>query len=267
MKTAFIFDFDGTIGETIPLVLSAIESAYADMGLTAPSREVIQSNFGPNERGLCQRLFPDSKEKAETLYQRYLFHYEAQHDKFSPRPFTGIRVALKTLSENRIPIGIVTGKGDDSAKISLLKYDIVDLFSVIECGSERGAIKPEKIKAVLALTLLFLVLGCSSAIAAEWTIEVNNKSVDAEVKIIEGRSLIPLRAVGEALGLDVAWDGEKQAVYLVCTLNNIDNVVVLYVPTATADIGIQGDSESTENNVNKYLYHEKGFELENISGI
>ena len=32
MKTAFIFDFDGTIGETIPLVLSAIESAYADMG-------------------------------------------------------------------------------------------------------------------------------------------------------------------------------------------------------------------------------------------
>lgn len=149
MKTAFIFDFDGTIGETIPLVLSAIESAYADMGLTAPSREVIQSNFGPNERGLCQRLFPDSKEKAETLYQRYLFHYEAQHDKFSPRPFTGIRVALKTLSENRIPIAIVTGKGDDSAKISLSKYDIVDLFSVIECGSERGAIKPEKIKAVL----------------------------------------------------------------------------------------------------------------------
>jgi len=128
----------------------------------------------------------------------------------------------------------------------------------------------KKIKAVLALTLLFLVLGCSSAIAAEWTIEVNNKSVDAEVKIIEGRSLIPLRAVGEALGLDVAWDGEKQAVYLVCTLNNIDNVVVLYVPTATADIGIQGDSESTENNVNKYLYHEKGFELEvppsNIDG-
>jgi len=128
----------------------------------------------------------------------------------------------------------------------------------------------KKIKAVLALTLLFLVLGCSSAIAAEWTIEVNNKSVDAEVKIIEGRSLIPLRAVGEALGLDVAWDGEKQAVYLVCTLNNIDNVVVLYVPTATADIGIQGDSESTENNVNKYLYHEKGFEFEvppsNIDG-
>ena len=56
---------------------------------------------------------------------------------------------MKTLSENRIPIAIVTGKGDDSAKISLEKYGIPELFSVVECGSERGAIKPEKIKAVL----------------------------------------------------------------------------------------------------------------------
>ena len=149
MKKAFIFDFDGTIGETIPLVLSAVESAYADMGLVAPSRDLIQSNFGPNERGLCLRLFPDSPESAETLYQRYLFHYEAQHDKFSPRPFTGIRVALKTLTENRIPIAIVTGKGDDSAKISLQKYGIGELFSAIECGSEHGVVKPEKIRAVL----------------------------------------------------------------------------------------------------------------------
>ena len=128
----------------------------------------------------------------------------------------------------------------------------------------------KKIKSILALTLLFLALGCGSAMASDWTIEVNGQPIDAEVKIIEGRSLIPLRAVGEALGLEVAWDGEKQSVYLICTVNNIENAVVLHVPTATADIGIQGNSKSTENNVNKYLYHEEGFKLEvppsNIDG-
>lgn len=63
----------------------------------------------------------------------------------------------------------------------------------------------KKIKSIFALTLLFLVLGCSSAMAADWTIEVNGQPIDAEVKIIEGRSLIPLRAVGEALGLEVIY--------------------------------------------------------------
>ena len=149
MKKAFIFDFDGTIGETIPLVLSAIKSAYADMGLTAPSPEAIQANFGPNEIGLCKRLFPNSLSDAETLYKRYLFHYEAKHEEYSPSPFANIAEVLKILSENAIPIAIVTGKGDDSAKISLQKYGVGNLFSAIECGSEFGVVKPEKIKKVL----------------------------------------------------------------------------------------------------------------------
>ena len=76
----------------------------------------------------------------------------------------------------------------------------------------------KKIKSILALTLLFLVLGCGSAMAADWTIEVNGQPIDAEVKIIEGRSLIPLRAVGEALGLEVKWNGDNQAVYLSCSV-------------------------------------------------
>ena len=48
----------------------------------------------------------------------------------------------------------------------------------------------KKIKSIFALTLLFLVLGCSSAMAADWTIDVNGQPIDAEVKIIEGRSII-----------------------------------------------------------------------------
>ncbi len=149
MKRGFIFDFDGTIGETIPLVLTSIENAYADLGLKSPSREEIQSHFGPDESGLCKALFPNSPDTAQKLYTRYLYHYENLHDKFTPAPFGGIPEALKTLSENGAELAIVTGKGKDSAKISLQKYGITDLFSVIECGSELGAVKPEKMRAVL----------------------------------------------------------------------------------------------------------------------
>lgn len=72
----------------------------------------------------------------------------------------------------------------------------------------------KKIKLILTLTLLFLVLGCGSAMAADWTIEVNGQPIDAEVKIIEGRSLIPLRAVGEALGLEVTYYQSTKEIWL-----------------------------------------------------
>ena len=61
----------------------------------------------------------------------------------------------------------------------------------------------KKIKLLLILTLLFFACTCGTALANDWTIEVNGTPIDAEVKIVEGRSLIPLRAVGEALGLEV----------------------------------------------------------------
>ena len=146
MKKAFIFDFDGTLGETIPLVLASVKAAYCDTGQTAPSEGVIKSHFGPNEIGMFRSLNPDMW---KTLYGRYLYHYAALHDKYSPALFMGIRGVLRLLSEKGVPAAIVTGKGRDTADISLAKYGISEYFSVVECGDERGAVKPEKIRRVL----------------------------------------------------------------------------------------------------------------------
>ena len=42
------------------------------------------------------------------------------------------------------------------------------------------------------------------------------KFTDAKPIIVEGRTLIPIRAVAEAVGYDVGWDGEKSEVILEC---------------------------------------------------
>ena len=58
MNKAIIFDFDGTIAETIPLTLQAIRAAYADNSLPVPTEETIVSNFGANElRGTPREIF------------------------------------------------------------------------------------------------------------------------------------------------------------------------------------------------------------------
>lgn len=69
MGNAFIFDFDGTLAETIPLTLAAIRSAYADNGLPAPSESEIVANFGSNEFGMFAKMTPECAEK---LFESYV---------------------------------------------------------------------------------------------------------------------------------------------------------------------------------------------------
>ena len=70
----------------------------------------------------------------------------------------------------------------------------------------------KKLKLVMITALLACMAVCTPAFANDWSIEVNGQKLNEEVKIIDGRSLIPLRAVGEALGLEVKWYSQTQVI-------------------------------------------------------
>ena len=146
MTPAIIFDFDGTIGETIPLALHAMRHAYKDLGLRPPSIKTLEANFGPTELGLLMRLTP---ERADKLFALYLAEYERAHEELSPRPFSGIRELVKNLKAHDALTAIVTGKSRESAEISLKHYGLSGLFDIVETGGLEGTVKPQKIKKIL----------------------------------------------------------------------------------------------------------------------
>lgn len=47
--------------------------------------------------------------------------------------------------------------------------------------------------------------------------------LDVPPQIVNGRTMVPLRAISEALDIDVAWDGNTNAVYLKCSDDYIKN--------------------------------------------
>lgn len=53
-------------------------------------------------------------------------------------------------------------------------------------------------------------------------------SLDVPAKIIDGRTLIPLRAVSEAFGCKVGWDGKDRVISIISEYNM--DVVMLYAP-------------------------------------
>lgn len=64
IKTA-IFDFDGTLADTIPLCLEAFRRAVNDLDGRVLTDKEIERNFGPDDLGVIRKLFPGKPELHE----------------------------------------------------------------------------------------------------------------------------------------------------------------------------------------------------------
>lgn len=71
-----------------------------------------------------------------------------------------------------------------------------------------------KIKKILLAVVSCLFIFGAEAMADDVKIRVNGKYIETDTPpVIEnGRTLVPVRAISEALSCDVSWDGEKRAV-------------------------------------------------------
>lgn len=74
-----------------------------------------------------------------------------------------------------------------------------------------GKVGTVAVSFVLALALIF---ACAGSAAAAVTVKVNGQSIyfDQPPQIIEGRTLVPVRAIFEALGASVTWQQETSTV-------------------------------------------------------
>jgi pyrophosphatase PpaX len=78
----------------------------------------------------------------------YLQLYERKHRR-TGRAFPGIETALGMLRARGVPLAVVTGKGPQSAAISLTQLGLTSFFDFIETGSPEGNVKPHCIQHVL----------------------------------------------------------------------------------------------------------------------
>jgi len=141
-----IFDLDGTLADTFRVCFTAFREALRPVTGQTYSDEEIMARFGPSEEGMLQRWVPDRWEECLRLY---LAAYEREHRRIA-RTFPGIETALGLLTARGIPLAVVTGKGPQSAAISLAQLGLAPYFDCVETGSPEGGVKPRCIQRVLA---------------------------------------------------------------------------------------------------------------------
>jgi pyrophosphatase PpaX len=144
--SGIIFDFDGTLANTIPICCAAIRAALAPVTGREYSDADIIGLFGPTEDGIIRSIVGDDW---HACHEAFLDAYAREHES-CVEPFPGLLPILASLHERGVRLAVVTGKGQASAAISLEHIAIRDYFDVIETGSPQGAVKPQAIRRVIA---------------------------------------------------------------------------------------------------------------------
>lgn len=143
---AVIFDFDGTLANSLPVCFKGIGNALLAFTGRQYSDQEIQDMFGPSEKGIVQKLVPDRWKECYAMVQE---EYEKAHY-LCPAPEPGITEMLEMLKERGVKLGIITGKGRCTADISLRHTGLAPYFDAIETGSPHGVVKSVAMTEMLA---------------------------------------------------------------------------------------------------------------------
>lgn len=139
-----IFDFDGTVADTLRLVISGFQEAVESVGGPRFSDADVYDFFGPTEAGMLRRAVGDRWPDA---YHIYLAAYERDHGAYD-HLFDGIVDLMTSLRARGIRVGLVTGKGRDSAEISVRRTGLGQYLEGFETGSDDGLAKAHGITRV-----------------------------------------------------------------------------------------------------------------------
>jgi pyrophosphatase PpaX len=145
MIKGVIFDFDGTLADTFPLIFLAFRTALLKFTGRSYSDEEIARYFGPSEDGILQRIVPDHWQPAMEIY---LVEYKRHHSQYA-RLFPGIRDLLDQLKDKQSKLGIITGKSEASLMISLEALGLKNYFHALAAGSPERSNKDTNLRRVI----------------------------------------------------------------------------------------------------------------------
>ncbi|WP_456279398.1 HAD family hydrolase [Bacillus sp. AK128] len=136
---AIIFDFDGTLADTLPVCFYAFQAVFKTFDNKEVTPDEIKAMFGPSETGIIRKNLMDTNpDKAIELYYE---KYSEKHQELVIE-IEEIKDLLLFLKKEGYKLGIVTGKASRSLIISLDCLNMNDLFDVIITGDDVTIPKP-----------------------------------------------------------------------------------------------------------------------------
>jgi pyrophosphatase PpaX len=150
MPSVVLFDFDGTLIDSLRVTLDAFKQAIEEVGYGPTTDEAVLKHFGGGELSIFVKMLGQDKgQEAYAAYRKVVFSQTRMmplHD--------GIPEVLAELARLKTRLGIVTGRGADSLDRLLQHHQLHSNFEVIISYDDVGLPKPDPAGILLALRKL-----------------------------------------------------------------------------------------------------------------
>lgn len=140
MRKLLIFDWDGTLCDSLHRIAYCLQLAADDAGLPVPELDSAKDIIGLGLHDALQRLFPglDDLDAIQALRDCYAEHFRREDSSPSPL-FANVQNVLDTCRSNGYLLAVATGKSRAGLDRVLGSLGMMDYFDATRCADETAA--------------------------------------------------------------------------------------------------------------------------------
>ena len=148
-----LFDLDGTLVNTTPLILESFRHTFKEFGLPVPADSELVAGFGLPMRTAVTAYMPE--EMADEFCDAYRAYQRTRHDELI-EGIDGVAETLAALKQCGKKMAVVTSKKRPAAIRDLGCYDLAKYFDTIIACDDCAENKPLPGPSLMALKQLGL---------------------------------------------------------------------------------------------------------------
>lgn len=146
MFDVVLFDLDGTLIDTAPEIGEALNLCLTELGFGRADAGQVRSWIGLGTRNLIREALahqqgPEGTIKVETVIPIFRRNYRRVLGQIG-RLYPGVRETLTALAARGVPMGVVSNKEGEYARLLLAAHQIRPFFSVSVFGDTLPEKKP-----------------------------------------------------------------------------------------------------------------------------
>lgn len=145
--STIVFDLDGTIADTLPLIYRAFNAALGPEFGRELAPDEIRAMFGPPDNHIIRDVV--GGEAGQAAFDRYVDVYEREHDQHVAL-FDGLVDIFREARARGSTLAVVTGKSRVTALFTLDALGVAPYFENVFAGDDVAKQKPDP-EALVAL--------------------------------------------------------------------------------------------------------------------
>lgn len=137
-----IFDFDGTLVDTAPLIIATMQATIARLQLPPKSDSQCRATIGLRLEAVAGALWPQISDISQKYADTYRRIFETLRPTFSITCFPGVIDTLRLLHDRGCRLAIASSRSHRSLDEYVDSFDIRHLFDSLIGGDDVSEAKP-----------------------------------------------------------------------------------------------------------------------------